>query len=113
MRYIAWVLEAKFNGSWTPSLLIFAGSIARQNHVADFAAENNLDIDEVRLRRIRQRATFLTILERFNPARYPATFQGLVAKRTLWSQKPEDGDSVQLDDGLFTKSGGQFLEVAV
>jgi hypothetical protein len=113
MRYIAWVLEIKFNGGWVPTLLIFAGMLARGNHVADFAATNKLNIDDVRLRRIRQRAVFVPMLERFRPEKYPTPIQVSVAQRTLWSKLPNDGDSVQLDDSLFTKAGRRFVEVAV
>ena len=113
MRYIAWVLEIKFQGHWVPTLLIFAGMLARSNHVADFATRNSLDIDDVRLRRIRQRAVFIPMVERFRPGSYPEPIRASVAARTLWSKLPNDGDSVQLDDGLFMSTGSQFVEVKV
>ena len=112
MRYIAWVLEIKFKEAWVPTLLMFAGMLARSNYVADFAVRNSLDINDVRLRRIRQRAVFVPMVERFSPKRYPAPMRANVAKRTLWSKLPNDGDSVQLDDGLFTKTSSKFVEVA-
>ena len=113
MRYIAWVLDIKIRERWIPARLIFAGMLARSTYLEDFAAGNNLDIANVRLRRIRKRALFIEMVGLFQPARYTIPARYVVAQLTLWSKLPSDGDSVRLDDGLFAKSGNQFMEVAV
>ena len=113
MSYIAWVLEVKIRERWIPSLLIFAGMLVQSNYVENFAAMNDLSVDEVRLIRVRQRAPFIRILGHFNPENYVPALRSRVIKLVLWASPPEDGDSVRLDDSLFTKHGGQFMEVAI
>lgn len=102
MIHKAWVLDIKIRKCWVSGRLFIGGNPFEHNLAANFAEQNGISIDNVRIRRIKHKNEFMSLAIELSDEN--------LLKIGIKNSKEfikgyctiEVGDEVYFDDGVYT-----------